>query len=122
MIMGNWVDAEGNVAAIFNPEDDQDLKVDLKVATTNGNYELGTEWRQYWYYDEADNLYYYKEPLVKGESTKVKLFNRFTNPINRTNEGLFLDFVVLVQAVEADAGKASVKAAWGDAIANILTE
>ena len=115
MIIGNWVDAEGNVAAIFNPEE-----VDLAITSTNTNYQLASNWGNFWYYDAVNNLYYYKKPLPEGQFTEVKLFDQFTNPKDRTSEGLKLDFVVLVQAVEADADKASAKAAWGDGVAGVL--
>jgi len=109
MIIGNWVDSEGNIAAIFKPEE-----VNLKKISTNGNYKCATNWNEYWHYDAVNNLYYYKKPLPEGQFTTVKLFDEFTNPKDRTSEGLKLDFVVLVQAVEADADKASAKAAWGE--------
>jgi hypothetical protein len=64
-------------------------------------------------------MYYYKKPLLSTKHTDVRLFNKFTNPITHA-DGLKLDFVVLVQAVEADAGKVSVKAAWGNTIASQL--
>lgn len=115
MIIGNWVDAEGNVAAIFKPEE-----VDLAITSTNTNYQLASNWGNFWYYDAVNNLYYYKKPLLEGQFTEVKLFDQFTNPKDRTSEGLKLDFVVLVQAVEADADKASAKAAWGDGVATVL--
>lgn len=112
LVMANWVDEDGNIAALFNP-----TEVDLKIASSN--YERATEWNIYWSYDELTNMYYYKKPLHSTKKTEVKLFNKFTNPITNA-DGLKLDFVVLVQAVEADAGKVSVKEAWGESIANQL--
>jgi hypothetical protein len=47
------------------------------------------------------------------------LFEKFTNPVHHT-EGLELDFVVLVQAVEAESNKASVTEAWGETVAGML--
>lgn len=114
MILGNWVDADNNVAALFNSDE-----VNMKITAGNSNYQRATNWDTYWYYDEATNMYYYKKPLLSTKHTDVRLFNKFTNPITHA-DGLKLDFVVLVQAVEADAGKVSVKAAWGDAIASQL--
>ena len=121
MIIANWVDSEGHVAAIFNPTNvgEQD-KVNLTIARENDNYQLESTWADYWHHDGTNNIYYYKKPLTSGQTTAVKLFNKFTNPKKRTNEGLKLDFTVLVQAVEAEADKASVKAAWGELIANQL--
>ena len=115
MIMGNWVDSEGNVAAIFNPQDEQE-QVDLIIDANNHNYELASNWEEYWYYDENTHLYYYKGLLEGKKSTDVKLFNKFINPKSRISEGLYLDFVVFVQAVEVDF----VEEAWGENIANIL--
>ena len=115
LIIANWVDSNGCVAAIFNPAD-----VNLKIEQGNNNYQFDQDWDTYWLYDETMNIYYYKKPLTSGQTTAVKLFDKFTNPKNRTNEGLKLDFTVLVQAVEAEANKASVKAAWGENIANQL--
>ena len=68
--------------------------------------------------DPNTNIYYYRKPLKATESTTF-LFERFTRPIPHS-EGLKLDFVVLVQAVEAESDKTSVKDAWGETIANVL--
>ena len=113
MIIANWVDEAGNVAAILNPDE-----VNLKISGGNGNYQLNADWGNYWFYDTITNIYYYKKPLKKTEST-ASLFEKFTSPIQHS-EGLKLDFVVLVQAVEAENDKTSVKAAWGETIADIL--
>ncbi len=111
MILGNWVDEEGNIAAIFNPDE-----INLKITSGNSNYRLNANWETYWFYDAATDIYYYKKPLLKSESTAANLFDQFTNPKPNT-EGLKLDFTVLVQAVEAETAKTSVTAAWGNAIA-----
>ena len=109
MIIANWVDEDGNVAAILNPDE-----VNLKISGGNSNYQLSADWGNYWFYDTNTNIYYYKKPLKKTEST-ASLFEKFTSPIQHS-EGLKLDFVVLVQAVEAT----SVRTAWGETIADIL--
>ena len=114
MIVGNWVDEADNVAALFNPNE-----VNLKITAGNSNYERATNWDTYWLYDETANVYYYKKPLLSTKHTEVRLFNKFTNPITHA-DGLELDFVVLVQAVEAEADKTSVKAAWGNTVADQL--
>ncbi len=114
MIIANWVDEDGNIAAILDPDE-----VNLIISEGNSNYQLSTDWRSYWFYDESTNIYYYRKPLNRTESTTVCLFEKFTNPIPHS-EGLKLDFYVLVQAVDADRDKASVKAAWGETIANNL--
>ena len=113
MIIGNWVDEDGNVAAILNPDE-----VNLKISEGNTNYQLSADWGSHWFYDTNTNIYYYRKPLKATESTAF-LFERFTRPIPHS-EGLKLDFVVLVQAVEAESDKTSVKAAWGETIANGL--
>ena len=113
MIIGNWVDEDGNVAAILNPDE-----VDLKITEANSNYQLSADWGNYWLRDINTNVYYYRKPLRKTESTEC-LFDKFTNPMPHS-EGLKLDFVVLVQAVEAEDDKASVMAAWGETVSNGL--
>ena len=113
MIIGNWVDEDGNVAAIFNPDE-----INLKISQGNSNYQLSADWEDHWFYDENTNIYYYKKVLRKTESTPY-LFEKFTSPTQHS-EGLKMDFAVLVQAVEAENNKASLKAAWGETIANIL--
>ena len=101
MIIGNWVDEDGNIAAIFDPDE-----VDLQVS--GENYQLS----DYWYHDTTTNIYYYKNPLPKTEYTENLLITSV--PSVQHPEGLKLDIVVLVQAVEAEGDKASVRAAWGD--------
>ena len=113
MIIANWVDAEGNVAAIFNPDE-----INLKISQGNSNYQLIADWGNHWFYDSDTDIYYYKKRLNNTAST-VNLFNKFTNPIQHS-EGLKLDFTVLVQAVEAENSKVSVKGAWGETIAAML--
>lgn len=121
MIIANWVDEDGNVAALFNPADaDNQNIIDLTIKESNNNYELGQNWSDYWLYDETNNIYYYKAPLGKDATTQVKLFDKFTSPLDRSGEDLKLDFTVLIQAIEAEAGKTSVAAAWGPTIANQL--
>ncbi len=112
-IIGNWVDEDGNVAAILDPDE-----VNLKIPEGNSNYQLSTDWGNYWYYDPNTDIYYYRKPLKKSESTTF-LFEKFTNPIQHS-EGLKLDFGVFVQAVEAESDKATVTSAWGETIANSL--
>lgn len=113
MIIANWVDEEGNVAAIFYPDE-----TDLEIKPDN-NYKLSADWGTYWFHNEESNIYYYKKILRKGENTVVNLFDEFTNPSPHP-EGLKLDFTVLVQAVEAESSKASVTEAWGETIAGQL--
>ena len=114
MVIANWVDQHGNIAAIFNPDE-----TNLKITPENSNYQLSADWGSYWLHDAQTNIYYYKKPLLKEEYTAVDLFEKFTNPTSRT-EDLKLDFMVIVQAVEAESSKASVKAAWGETIAGYL--
>ena len=113
MIIANWVDSEGNIAAIFYPSE-----IDLKITASPSNYVKGENWDNNWWYDEDANIYYYKRPLQK-DGNPIKLFETFTNPKPNT-EGLNLDFTVLVQAVEADNNKTYVKTAWGEKIYQIL--
>ena len=113
MIIANWVDSEGNIAAIFYPSE-----IDLKITASPSNYVKGENWDNNWWYDEDTNIYYYKRPLQK-DGNPIKLFETFTNPKPNT-EGLNLDFTVLVQAVEADNNKTYVKTAWGEKIYQIL--
>ena len=114
-IIGNWVDEDGNVAAILDPDE-----VNLKISGGNSNYQLSADWGNHWFYDTDTDIYYYREPLKKTESTAF-LFDKFTNPNPiQHSEGLKLDFVILVQAVEAESDKTSVKAAWGENIASEL--
>ena len=113
MIIGNWVDEDGNVAAVLDPDE-----VNLKISPGNSNYVLSNDWENNWFYDESANIYYYKKPLKRTESTSY-LFEEFKRPKQHT-EGLKLDFVLLVQAVEAESDKASVTAAWGETIASKL--
>lgn len=108
MIIGNWVDNDGNVAAILNP-DEVNLKISERI-----NYKTGDDWENNWFYDVNTNIYYYKKPLTKTEDPAC-LFEEFKNPIQHS-EGLKLEFVVLVQAVE----ETSVKDAWGKDITRIL--
>lgn len=114
MIIANWVDDDGNIAATLNPDE-----INLKITPENSNYQLNANWGTCWFYDAATNIYYYKKPLLKTELTEVKLFDKFTNPAPHP-EGLKLDFSVLVQAVEAESTKSSVTSAWSSAIANQL--
>ena len=81
MIIGNWVDEEGNIAAILNPDE-----VNLKI--TSNNYTLGTNWGTYWYYDEtytllfAENLdgmekvYIKFDPEIKSEYDYIILYRK----------------------------------------------
>ena len=114
MIMANWVDEDGNIADILNPDE-----IDIAISSGNSNYQLAAEWSTYWFYDATTNIYYYKKPLRSATSTEVKLFNRFTNSVTHS-EGLTLDFTVFVQAVEADAAKNIVSSMWGNDVASKL--
>lgn len=114
MIIGNWVDEDGNVAAVLDPDE-----VNLKISPGNSNYVLSNDWENNWFYDESANIYYYKKPLKRTETTSY-LFEEFKRPKQHA-EGLKLDFVLLVQAVEAESDKASVTAAWGETIASKLS-
>ena len=114
MIIGNWVDEAGNVAALLDPDE-----VNLKISRGNSNYLLSEDWENNWFYDESTNIYYYKKSLKRTESTSY-LFEKFKCPTQHS-EGLKLDFVVLVQAVEAESDKASVTDAWGETIASKLS-
>ena len=114
MIIANWTDDDGNIAATLNPDE-----INLKITPENSNYQLNANWETNWFYDAATNIYYYKKALLKTERTEVKLFDKFTNPYPHP-EGLKLDFSVLVQAVEAESTKSSVTSAWSSAIADQL--
>ncbi|MBQ5668840.1 MAG: fimbrillin family protein [Peptococcaceae bacterium] len=112
MIIANWVDEDGNVADIIDYQ-----KINIDITTENRNYECDENWSTYWW--KEGNVYYYRKPLFKDETTSVKLFDKFTNPVTH-EDGLKLDFSVLVQAVEAESTQSSVTSAWSSAIADKL--
>ena len=51
---------------------------DNNLATTlYGEFDWGTSWSTYWV-KHSDGFYYYKQPLAKGATTAVPIFNSYT--------------------------------------------
>ncbi|MBQ0149804.1 MAG: hypothetical protein KBT08_04210 [Bacteroidales bacterium] len=68
-------------------------------------------------------FYYYQDPVDPSQKTSTALIESYTkeNAGAAPKAGAHLEMNIIMQAVEAEADKASVKAAWGETIANQLT-
>ena len=81
----------------------------------SGTFGTGT-WNTAWVRGD-DGFYYYKKPLSKDEST-THLFDGYT--FSDLGEYESYEMAISTQAIMWDASKAAVKAAWGEAAAELL--
>ena len=122
-IVGNWTNENGQI--VISWKDDNPLgKFSSKYASDKDN--LASVVNPAYWTKGSDGFYYYKNYLKPGALLKYNLFESFV--ITRKppqDEGSLqsvemkatdLELVLLVQAVRADAGMVSAKAAWGNIV------
>lgn len=107
MIAGNWVNANGEIIAEWDPED-------ASVGTFEGTDYTG-------WIKGSDGFYYHKDPVPAGTAAST-LFESYTvtNRPSILEDSDYLEFAVVAQSVLADTGKASAMAAWGSTAAGYL--
>lgn len=90
-LVGNWVDAEGNIVRPWTPK---------------ANMKLGSDWVKH-----TDGFYYYTSPVTPGGSTSNLLGENITDTDPKTGETL--ELTVIQQAVQAEPSTV-VDEVWPD--------
>ena len=110
LVVGYWINAEGDIVSLWDPANASmgTFTPAIFVATPvlNENWVKG-----------ADGFFYYTKVLPAGEYTVTPLFDSYEANENGKPKNLklsdHLEIDIVSQAVEADAGKASITKAWG---------
>lgn len=103
-VVGNWC-LEGS-HVVYAPWSDKDVKYEITGE--------GAPWFKY------GDYYYCKDPIVAYTSSEDLIKQYIENKASRPRGDLHLELHVLTQAVEWDAAKANVTAAWGSEVASRL--
>ncbi len=93
-IVGWWKNTAGNIVAPWN---------DLPSETcTYGEYELASNWSNYW--DKGtDGFFYYRRTLLPDKQTDVDLFNKYTLTGSAPVTGAMLEIDIVAQIIRKDA-------------------
>jgi len=133
VLVGNWLNQDYEILASWSEDadniygyfDDQSTPAASKFPKV-----LPTNW-----FKGSDGFYYYKKYIKSDKVLSTNLFNTFTitgKPIDSKGtwkapevqdvdmEIAKFEMAILLQAVKADAGKASAIAAWGSDVASQL--
>lgn len=120
-ILGNWIEpsrtglAARDRGVVANWTDGID-KIDTGNSTNDGSFSNlpGTNWST----QQSDGYFYYRKPVNIGTGTDAyttQLFSAYQQTAASPTHGFTsgVEMNIYVQAVKADAGKASFSAAWG---------
>ena len=119
LIVGNWVNADGDIVATWDPSDETmgvfSPKIFAATPVLNENWVKG-----------ADGFYYYTKVLPAGAVTQTKLFDSYVVNEAGKPKGLklsdHLEIDIVTQAVIVDQDKAAITTAWGATAAGYVEE